>query len=407
LQNRNQLTKFMTTNIQQRIQSIDILRGIAMVIMALDHVRDYFHIYAWTDDPLNLETTTPALYFTRYITHFCAPTFVFLSGVSIYLQSLRKTKPELSAFLIKRGLWLIFVELVIVAFAWSFNPAFERFPLGVIWAIGVSMFLLGFIIRLPYKLILGLGLIIVFGHNLLDFPEATTGFQGGFWLDLLHSSKWTSYEIMENRNLIIAYPFLPWLGLMMVGYCTGQLFSPQFDAVRRNKLLTQMGICLLVLFLILRGINVYGDPVAWSPQRNGLYTFFSFLNIHKYPPSLLYMCVTIGCALLLLPHLEKFENRFTKIMVVFGRTAFFYYILHLYLIHILATISFYIHGHTLEKIAEGESVFKWKFVVPGEGFGLFGVYLIWIFVIICLYPLCKWYDNYKTKHKEKWWLSYL
>ena len=397
----------MTTTIQQRIQSIDILRGIVMVIMALDHVRDYFHIYAWTDDPLNLETTTPALYFTRYITHFCAPTFVFLSGVSIYLQSLRKTKPELSAFLIKRGLWLIFVELVIVSFAWSFNPAFERFPLAVIWSIGVSMFLLGFLIRLPYKVILGLGLLIVFGHNLLDLPEAAPGFNGSFWLDLLHSSKWTSYQIIGNSKLIIAYPFLPWLGLMLMGYCAGLLFSPQFDTARRKKLLTQMGIGLLVLFFILRGINIYGDPVAWSPQRSELYTFFSFMNIHKYPPSLLYMCVTIGCVLLLLPYLEKLKNRFTKIMVIFGRTAFFYYILHLYLIHVLAMISFYIHGHTLEKIAETDSVFKWKFVVPGEGFDLIGVYAVWIFVIVCLYPVCKWYDHYKTNHKEKWWLSYL
>ena len=396
-----------TKTIQQRILSIDILRGIAMVVMALDHVRDYFHIHAWTDDPLNLDTTTPALYFTRYITHFCAPTFVFLSGVSIYLQSLRKTKNELSVFLIKRGLWLIFVELVIVSFAWSFNPAFERFPLAVIWAIGVSMFLLGFLIRLPYKVILGLGLIIVFGHNLLDFAEAAPGFKGGFLLDLLHSSKWTSYTIVRNHNLIIAYPFLPWLGLMMVGYCAGRLYSPQFEVARRKKLLSQMGMGLLVLFVILRGINVYGDPVVWTQQQNGLYTLFSFMNIHKYPPSLLYMCVTIGSALLLLPHLQKIENRFSKIMVVFGRTAFFYYILHLYLIHALAMISFYIHGHTLWQIAETDSVFKWKFVVPGEGFSLIGVYAVWIFVIGCLYPVCKWYDHYKTNHKEKWWLSYL
>lgn len=397
----------MTVSKPTRIESIDILRGIVMVIMALDHVRDYFHIHAWTDDPLNLETTTPALYLTRYITHFCAPTFVFLSGVSIYLQSLRKTKPELSAFLIKRGLWLIFVELTFISFAWSFNPAFERFPLGVIWAIGISMFILGFLIRLPYKIILGLGLLIVFGHNLLDYFEVSNGFKGGFWMDLLHSSRWSSYQIIGDYYLIIAYPFLPWLGLMLMGYCIGKLFSPQFDSNRRKKLLTQMGISLLVLFVILRSFNSYGDPEPWSQQQNGSYTFFSFINIYKYPPSLLYMCVTIGCVLLLLPLFENLKNRFTKIIVVFGRTAFFYYILHLYLIHILAMISFYIHGHTLAEIAEGESTFRWKFVVPSEGFGLLGVYAVWIFVIICLYPICKWYDTYKTKHKEKWWLSYL
>jgi uncharacterized membrane protein len=397
----------ITTTIQKRIQSIDILRGIVMVIMALDHVRDYFHIYAWTDDPMNLETTTPALYFTRYITHFCAPTFVFLSGISIYLQSLRKTKPELSTFLIKRGLWLIFVELFITSFAWSFNPAYVRFPLQVIWAIGISMFILGFLIRLPYKVIFGMGLLIVFGHNLLDFPEAATGFNGGFWLDLLHSSKRASYQISGDHHLIIAYPFLPWLGLMIMGYCAGKLFSTQFDAAKRQRLFTQIGIGLLFLFVILRGINVYGDPIPWSQQRNGLYTFFSFMNIYKYPPSLLYMCITIGSALLVLPHLEKLENRFSKIMIVFGRTAFFYYILHLFFIHFLAMISFYIQGHTLAKSEESDSFFKWKFVVPGEGFGLIEVYAIWIFVMVCLYPVCKWYDTYKTNHKEKYWLSYL
>jgi uncharacterized membrane protein len=167
---------------QKRIESIDILRGIAMVIMALDHVRDYFHIGANLDDPLNLATTSPALYATRWITHFCAPIFVFLSGTSIYLQSLRKTKKELSSFLIRRGLWLIIAEWVIVAFAWTFNPHYNIIPFQVIWAIGISMVILGLLIliRLPYKIIFILGLVIVFGHNLLDIPEAVPGFEAGF-----------------------------------------------------------------------------------------------------------------------------------------------------------------------------------------------------------------------------------
>jgi uncharacterized membrane protein len=178
----------------------------------------------------------------------------------------------------KRGLWLIFVELVIISFAWSFNPAYERFPLGVIWSIGISMFILGLLIKLPYKLILGIGLIIVFGHNLLDFQEAATGFNSGFWLDLLHSSKWTSYQIIGNRNLIIAYPFLPWLGIMIMGYCIGQLFLPQFDSSRRKKLLTQTGIALLVLFVVLRSINIYGYPFGKTTQQKKL----------PYPGSLSY-----------------------------------------------------------------------------------------------------------------------
>ena len=165
------------TTIKQRILSIDILRGIVMVLMALDHVRDYFHITAWTDDPLNLETTTPALFFTRYITHFCAPTFVFLSGVSIYLQSQRKSKSELSAFLMKRGLWVMFVEVTIISFAWSYNPNYNFFFLQVIWVIGMSMFLLGLLIHTSYKFILTLGLFFVLGHNLLDFVEATKDYK--------------------------------------------------------------------------------------------------------------------------------------------------------------------------------------------------------------------------------------
>ncbi|MEO7264352.1 MAG: heparan-alpha-glucosaminide N-acetyltransferase domain-containing protein, partial [Ferruginibacter sp.] len=209
----------------KRIESIDILRGIVMVIMALDHVRDYFHITANSDDPLNLATTSPALFFTRWVTHFCAPAFVFLSGTSIYLQSLRKTKAELSGFLIKRGLWLIFVEVAIISLAWTFNPLYEILALQVIWAIGISMFILGLIIRLPYKVILILGLIIVFGHNLLDIPESAPGFTPGFWWDLLHHGQFVRYNYAPGHDIIIAYPFLPWTGLMMLGYCGGVFFT--------------------------------------------------------------------------------------------------------------------------------------------------------------------------------------
>ncbi|KAB1156762.1 DUF1624 domain-containing protein [Flavobacterium luteum] len=395
--------------IQKRIQSIDILRGIAMVLMALDHVRDYFHITAWTDDPLNLETTTPALFFTRFITHFCAPTFVFLSGTSIYLQSLRKTKSELSVFLFKRGLWLIFVEFAIVNFAWTFNPNYPLQIFQVIWTIGISMFILGFLIKLPYNFILGIGLLIVLGHNLLDFPEAVSGFKAGFWWDLLHHGHAVFYPINANHSAFIFYPFLPWTGLMMLGYCLGKLFTPEFSLAQRTKLLKQLGIVLLVLFIILRGINIYGDPLPWQYQQNNFYTFLSFLNVQKYPPSLLYMAITIGMALFALSFLEKIENRFTNTMVVFGRTAFFYYILHLFLIHFFALINYFINGHSIAAIYDFSTKYNIPFlgVVTTDGFGLKMVYIIWIVVILILFPICKWYDGYKTAHKEKWWLSYL
>lgn len=393
----------------KRIESIDIIRGLAMVIMALDHVRDYFHISANTDDPLNLATTSPALYFTRWITHFCAPIFVFLSGTSIYLQSLRKTKKELGIFLLKRGLWLIIAEWTIIAFAWTFNTNFNILPLQVIWAIGISMFILGLLIlaRLSYSLILVMGILIVAGHNLLDIPESKPGFEAGFWWDLLHHGVFKLYPIGDNRVLMMVYPFLPWTGLMILGYCAGKLFTPSFSPEARKKLLLQMGGGLIVLFVVLRFSNLYGDPVPWTKQDSPFYTFLSFLKINKYPPSLLYLCITIGPALILLALIESIKNRFTGFMVTFGRTAFFYYILHLYLIHVVAAIFFFARGHSFAEARNVGKKFPFMYVAPGEGNGLLVVYAVWLGVILLLYPLCKKYDRYKTAHKEKWWLSYL
>jgi len=253
---------------KSRIESIDILRGLVMLIMALDHVRAYFHITANTDDPLNLATTTPLLYFTRWITHFCAPVFVFLSGTSVYLQSLRKTKNELSVFLIKRGLWLIFVEIVIISFAWSFNPHYNFIFFQVIWAIGVSMVLLGIFVQLSFNFILVLGIVIVFGHNLLDIPESAQNFQHTFWLDLVHSSRFNAYHYTPDHSLLIAYPFLPWTGLMMLGYCAGVWFTAKVSSDQRSKKLIAAGFGLIFLFIVVRFLNGYGDPVKWSIQKD-------------------------------------------------------------------------------------------------------------------------------------------
>lgn len=394
---------------QKRIESIDILRGIAMVIMALDHTRDYFHIGANLDDPLNLATTTPMLYFTRWITHFCAPIFVFLSGTSIYLQSLRKTKKELSAFLIKRGLWLIFVEVIIISFAWSFNPQYNYHFLQVIWAIGISMVILGLLIliRLPYIAMFIIGVVLVAGHNLLDIPEAAPGFQANFWWDIFHHGVFMPYQYAPNHSVFLVYPFPAWLGVMMLGYCAGIFFTQKYTEGQRRKMLTRIGAGLILFFVALRFSNIYGDPVDWSNQKNGFYTFLSFLNVDKYPPSLLYLCITIGPALLLLAYIEKIKNRFTNAMIAYGRTAFFYYIIHLYLIHLLSAIFFFARGHSFADAANVGKQFPFLFVAPGEGYNLCVVYGVWLAVVIGLYPLCKWYDKYKTSHKEKWWLSYL
>ena len=396
-----------TINTQKRIESIDILRGIIMLIMAIDHVRDYFHIHANTDDPLNLATTSPALFFTRWITHFCAPVFVFLSGTSIYLQSLRKTKKELSTFLIKRGLWLIVAEIVIVTLGITFNPFYNFILLQVIWAIGISMIILGLLVHAPFKLILLLGVVIVVGHNLLDIPEAVNNFKAGFWWDLLHHGFFAVYPFAANHVVAIMYPFVPWLGLMLLGYCSGIFFSQQYEASQRQQIFMVLGFGVIVLFVVVRFINVYGDPFPWSKQDNALHTFFSFIKVHKYPPSLMYMCMTIGPALIFLALIENVQNRFTNVMRTFGRTAFFYYIIHFYLIHTILAIVFFVRGHNMQDAINAMQNVPFLFVIPGEGFGLLIVYTIWLGVIIALYPLCKWYDQYKTTHKEKWWLSYL
>ncbi len=392
-----------------RIESIDVLRGMVMVIMALDHVRDFFHNVGFTEDPLNLATTTVPLFFTRWITHFCAPVFVFLSGTSIYLQSLRKTPKELSVFLITRGLWLIFVEVFIISLAWTFNPFYNVIFLQVIWSIGISMVLLGFLIHLPFPVILALGLAIVLGHNLLDIPESAPGFAPGFWWNLLHSNRFTLYEFLPDHFLIILYPFVPWTGVMIMGFCAGTFFSPGMDAVRRKSYLIYLGLGLILLFIVLRFSNWYGNPTPWIPQKNGLLSFLAFIDTHKYPPSLLYMCMTLGPALILLAYLENIKNGLTDTFRIYGRTAFFYYILHFFLIHLLAALNFFARGYTVQEgidyAVANQNPFL--FARPQDGFSLGGVYGVWIFVVVVLYPACRWYNAYKSAHPEKRWLSYL
>lgn len=391
----------------KRIESIDILRGIVMIVMALDHVRDYFHIGANTDDPLNLETTYPALFFTRWITHFCAPIFVFLSGVSIYLQSLKKSKKELSVFLITRGLWLILIEVLVVSFGWTFNPGYRYFILQVIWAIGISMFILGLLIHLRFSIILAFGLLIVLGHNLLDILESGKDFTSNVFLDFVHAGFFVTYPLSAQHSILHIYPFLPWLGLMVLGYCTGVFFNKEVASeTRKNRFLT-LGLLLVSSFVVLRYLNVYGDPVKWTFQNSNMLTFFSFLKLNKYPPSLLFMCLTIGVAFIALAFLENIKNGLFRQLAVFGRVAFFYYILHIYVIHFLSLVAFFLRGHEFSEATNTATHHPFYFVVPGEGYNLALVYLIWVLVIISLYPLCKWYNAYKTLHKEKWWLSYL
>lgn len=305
-----------------RIDSIDLLRGLVMIIMALDHTRDFFHSQAMTEDPLNFATTTPVLFLTRWITHFCAPVFVFLAGTSAFFQSSRKSKAELSKFLITRGLWLIFIEVVIINFAFSFDPTYQVIGLQTIWAIGISMILLGLAIWMPFSLILATGLLIVFGHNALDFYESqfAPNHQYGMVYSFLHRPGF--YHLIPNHNLLILYPFLPWTGLMMLGYCFGKLFT-RYEGADRRRILTRLGLGIILFFIALRATNWYGDAQHWSPQKNGVFTVLSFINTVKYPPSLLYMCMTIGPAILFVAWWGNIKNGLTKFITVFGKVPFF------------------------------------------------------------------------------------
>lgn len=399
------------TLIKNRIQSIDVLRGLVMVIMAIDHVRDFLYkadLAKAADaamDPTNMQTTFPMLFFTRWITHFCAPIFVFLAGTSVYLMCQRKTKAELSGFLIKRGLWLIFVELIIITFGWTFNPFYNLFIMQVIWAIGASMVLLGILIHLPIWAIFTIGLVIVAGHNIMDISSVRAGLKGTFLSDLVYFSNFSVYTVWKDHFLLIVYAFLPWTGVMLLGFCFGMFYKKEVEPLYRRKMLLRIGALLVLLFIVLRFINIYGDPLPWSAQTRGsVYTFLSFLNLNKYPPSLLYLCMTIGPGILFLALIEKVQNKLTGIFNVYGRVPMLYYILHFYLIHLIVVVVFFAQGFGTKDIVPEGVPFLFK--PNGLGFGLWGVYTVWAIVVITLYPICKKYNQYKSTHSH-WWLSYL
>ena len=388
----------------KRIESIDLLRGLIMIIMALDHTRDFFHKDGLSGDPLNPDTTTSILYFTRWITHFCAPTFVFLSGLSAWLQGQRKTKKELSSFLISRGFWLIFIDLTIMSLGLTADIHFGVFVLETLWSIGASMVILGLLIRLPFNVILALGLLIFFGHNLLDFAEQAREGKVPIWWSLLH--RVNIVPLWGNHSLFIFYPFLSWTGLMLLGYCCGKLFT-DVAAERRRKILLSTGIAAILFFVALRWANIYGDPRPWAEQATGLKTFFAFMNVQKYPPSLLFLCATVGPGLIFLALVKNTGSKLVKIISVYGRVPFFYFIVHFYILHIATAIAYLLRGHSVAEGMKGLPGLPFKFALPGEGYSLAIVYAIWVAIVILMYPLCKWYDHYKTNHKEKWWLSYL
>lgn len=388
----------------KRIESIDLLRGIVIIIMALDHVRDYFHADSFLFDPLDLEQTNVAIFFTRWITHFCAPVFIFLAGTSIFLVSSRKGKAEVSAFLLKRGFWLMFLEFSVMNFGWFFNAHFSIFTLQVIWVIGLSMVLMSAIIHLPYRGILWFGLLLVIGHNLLDDVHFTQPGLREVWA-VLHQFDFFP-DLIPGATVILVYPVIPWVGVMALGYCLGAIYQKDFDPAMRKKILHYTGLLAIAVFILLRLVNIYGDPEPRLTSGAAITQLLSFFNLHKYPPSFLYLLMTLGPSLLFLAHAENIKNKLSDAVVIFGRVPMFFYILHVYVIHLAALFAAEFSGYgwktfLLEQFPTMEPALQ------GYGFSLGVTYLVWIAVVFATFPLCKWYNNYKSNHRDKWWLSYL
>ncbi|HET9430445.1 MAG TPA: heparan-alpha-glucosaminide N-acetyltransferase domain-containing protein [Chitinophagaceae bacterium] len=389
-------------NTDNRIHSIDFTRGLVMIIMALDHVRDLLHETALTQSPTDLSSTTPVLFFTRWITYLCAPTFVFLSGVSVYL-SLRRSGNYLKSrsFLFKRGIWLIILEFTLINFALWFDFQFRLLILQVIAAIGVGFILLSGLLKVkPVKIGIA-ALLIIFGHNLLQLvPQSSNGF-----LNFLSSIFFRPglQQVSPNFIFFIAYPLIPWIAIMLLGFACGKLFEQPL--VKQNKSLVVLGTVFLSLFLILRFINLYGDPQPWVPGKNSFYTVLSFLNVTKYPPSLLFSLLFLGLMFFLLRAAQFIPGKLGNAVAIYGKVPLFYYLVHLYLIRLSVFIMVYAQGFTWNDLLFGP--FQFGRPASGSGINLFWVYLVWASMVILLYPACKWYGAYKVRNRRKEWVRYL
>ncbi|MFM9946192.1 MAG: DUF1624 domain-containing protein [Bacteroidia bacterium] len=391
------------TETKPRIQSIDLLRGLVMVIMALDHCRDFFHFDSINgQSPLDFKTTNTALFLTRWITHFCAPVFVFLAGTSIFFVRQKRSLNYLSKFLLTRGLWLILLEVTVIYFGWVGNLSYAFVGLFVIWVIGLSMVLMAGLVRLPNPVLLVLGILLVFGHNLLDGLDETINKDlSGFIWSVLHVPNF--FNLDATHSLFVGYPLMPWLGIMILGYLFGNLYKPEVAYEKRKKTLIQLGIGSIILFTLLRSGNFYGDHHYWQTQATKIFSVLSFIDTSKYPPSLLYSLMTIGPAFLFLAFAERWKGKFSDMVTVFGRVPFFYYILHIYLIHAVAFVIFFASGYHLSDL-DPQSVFGG--FPKGFGVPLWAVYLLWALVVVILYFPCRWYNKYKSS-KGHWWLSYV
>jgi uncharacterized membrane protein len=390
-----------------RRPSVDMLRGVVMILMALDHVREYFTNVSFP--PEDVSQTSGALFFTRFITHFCAPTFFLLSGTGAFL-SVAQGKPvkQISLFLWTRGLWLVILEPTLVGFGWTF---LFPFPFaGILWALGWSMVAMALIVRLPLRWVFGLGAVMVVGHNLLDGINLATF--GKFY--------WT-WEILHRQGMVfirepkigffVLYPLIPWIGVMALGYVLGAVLLK----ADRTRVLLLIGATMTGAFLLLRGFNLYGNGTVgmglsigpWTAQPTITLSLVSFFNTQKYPPSLDYLLMTLGPALIALAGFEKLgaEAWWARVVNVYGRVPMFYYVFHIYLVHVASIAVALMFGQPSGWLWHGAVWMSSR--PPGYGHGLPFIYLVWIVIVAMLYFPCKWFMNFKREHRDWKWLGYV
>jgi uncharacterized membrane protein len=370
-----------------RITGIDVLRGLVMLIMLFDHVREAIYLHVPLTDPLTLETTEPLLLFTRTAAHFCAPIFVSLTGLGAWLYANPAAGPrDATGYLVKRGLLLVFLELVVVNFAWSGGLPPPTLYLQVIWITGLAMIVLGLVHRLPMKLLLAVGMLIVCGHNLLAGVQFAPGSGATqVWTLLMKRGVlWTSgiYQIK------VTYPLVPWIGVILLGYGAGPLFARTMAAARRRTLMLALGSGALLLLAVLRGFNLYGEQLPWQHTGDAFLTVMSFVNFTKYPPSLDFVLMTLGVGVLALAWLERIDNRFTRICTTFGSVPMFFYLFHLYLLLVLQRLLVMVFGAN-----------------HGTRFGVDDYWLVWLLAFALmpvLYYPCRAFSRYKRQSTQAW-----
>ena len=382
-----------------RIQSIDALRGLVMIIMALDHVREFFHSGAMQFQPEDLTRTTAALFMTRWVTHICAPVFAFTAGLGAYLWFSRgRTIKELSGYLWTRGLWLIFLDLVVVHLGMFFSLTSGPLILNVLWALGWSMIALGFLARLPIRVLAPASIAVIALHNIADPIAAATFGRGGWFWNILHQP---GIFTVGPAPILVAYPLIPWFAVMSLGFCFGPITG-------RRTLIFRIGLVLTLAFFIIRLLNVYGDPRPWTVQSPPVITILSFLRCTKYPPSLDFLLMTLGPGLLIWSWLERLQLSKFNPLIVFGRVPLFYFVIHLFLIHTLAVIYALARYGTARFLMNPMPSMGGvaESYPPGFGYALPTVYFIWFLVVALMYVPCLYFSRLKERRRE-WWLTYL